>query len=264
MPADDVPHDDVDVPENGEPLSAPPATTIPRWVKVVAGVLSLAAAAHLAVTALWVAPSSVVPRAVSAPLSGYMEPVFQQNWSLFAPTPIRVENSLEVRFLDADLEATDWVDATALELTTLTHHVLPSRAGRPTRALVTDARAQLTRLSPEELAVLGGHYHHDAWPRLREALLAVDGPSSAARIDRVLTYDKVMAAYATELARATETAVEPAYVQFRIVRQPARPFADRGGELPEPTVLTFGRRPMYEFSGQDSESFTAAVERFRS
>ncbi|WP_265522028.1 DUF5819 family protein [Oerskovia flava] len=242
------------------------ATQVRTWQKVVAGVLSLVVGAHLAATFLWIAPSNPVRQSVAEPLTTYMHPFFQQNWSLFAPAPIAVGHSLEVRSFDAELEPTAWTDVTALEMTNLTHEVLPSRASRPTRFLAASARAQFNRLSDDELAALGGHYHSDAWPRLREAMLAAEGSSSTQRIDTVLSYDRTMAAYATEFARATAgtTGAEPVYVQFRVVRQPSRTFERRDGDLPDPTVYTFGRRPMYEYADQDSEKFREAIERFQS
>lgn len=129
--------------------------------------------------------------------------------------------------------------------------------------LAARAGAQFRKLSDAELQVLGGHYHENAWPRLAEALGEAEGSSSEARRDLVLAYDRAMAAYATEFVRATVTEIEPAYVQFRVVRQPAARFSARDGEPPAATTYTFGRRPLYEFPRQDSDAFRAAIERFR-
>ncbi|WP_407320817.1 DUF5819 family protein [Isoptericola halotolerans] len=231
---------------------------------IVAGVLGLVVAAHTATTFLWIAPENAFSRAAEEPLESAMDPVFQQNWSLFAPTPINVGNSLEVRALDADLEATAWVDVTDLEITAnFTHQLLPNRGSRPTRMLAARAHAQFSKLSDDELEVLGQHYHEDAWPRLAEALDDAEGASSAARRELVLDYDRTMAAYATEFARATATELDSVYVQFRVVRQRATPFLQRDGAPSEPKTYTFGRRPMYEFPRQDSDAFDEAIERFQ-
>ncbi len=241
------------------------ATTASRatWVKLVAVALALVVGAHAAATFLWIAPQNAITRAAAEPLEAYMEPVFQQNWSLFAPTPINVENSLEVRALDEDLNATEWLDVTDLEISAnFTHHLFPNRASRPTRMLAARAGAQFRQLSDAELEVLGDHYHEDAWPRLAEALEEAEGSSSPARRKLVLDYDRTMAAYATEIARATVTELEPSYVQFRVVRQPAARFSARDSAPPAATTYTFGRRPMYEFPRQDSDAFREAIERF--
>ncbi|GAA1991917.1 hypothetical protein GCM10009718_32050 [Isoptericola halotolerans] len=213
---------------------------------------------------MWIAPENAFSRAVDEPLESAMDPVFQQNWSLFAPTPINVENSLEVRAFDADLEPSPWVDVTDLEITAnFTHHLLPNRGSRPTRMLAARAYAQFNKLSDAELASLGNHYHQDAWLRLAEALEDADGASPAARRNLALQYDKVMAAYATEYVRATVTDLDPVYVQFRVVRQRATPFLQRGAPPSDPTIYTFGRRPMYEFPRQDSDAFGDAIARFQ-
>ncbi|WP_166848668.1 DUF5819 family protein [Isoptericola sp. BMS4] len=240
--------------------SAPP---IPRWVVVVAAALALVVLVHSAATALWIAPRNPVSQAAAEPLGKVMDPMFQQSWSLFAPTPINVANSLEVRAFDADLNATEWVDVTDVEISAnFTHQLFPNRASRPTRMLAARAHAQFIKLTDDERHALGGHYHHDAWPRLAEALEEADGSSSAARRRLVLAYDKTMAAYATEYVRATVTELDPVYVQFRVVRQRAAPYASRD-EVPQAIAYTFGRRPMYEFSRQDSEAFREAIERFQ-
>jgi hypothetical protein len=238
-------------------------STIPRWVVVVSAGLALVVLVHTAATALWIAPRNPVSEAVAAPLGETMNPMFQQSWSLFAPTPINVANSLEVRAFDADLDATEWVDVTDVEISAnFTHHLFPNRASRPTRMLAARAHAQFIKLTDDERHSLGGHYHGNAWPRLAEALEEADGSSSAARRRQVLAYDKAMAAYATEYVRATVTEIDPAYVQFRVVRERVVPYASRGDAAPKQTVYTFGRRPMYEFDRQDSEAFREAIERF--
>ncbi|NOW00300.1 DUF5819 family protein [Isoptericola chiayiensis] len=226
--------------------------------------LALIVTVHAAATFLWIAPRNAISTALSGPLDRAMDPMFQQNWSLFAPTPINVANSLEVRALDVELAPTPWVDVTDLEISAnFTHHLLPNRASLPTRMLAARAHAQFSKLSDAELEVLGGHYHQDAWPRLAEALEAVDGPSSQARLDLVIEYDRTMAAYATEFARATATGTEPAYVQFRVARVRVTPYIRRDEQSHDPSYYTFGRRPMYEFDRQDSDRFARAIERFQ-
>lgn len=237
---------------------------VPRWARILAGVVSLVVAVHLVATALWVGPSNAIKDSVAAPLTSYMTPMFEQNWSLFAPVPIGIEYSLEVRAFDAELEPTDWTDVTALEVSNLLHTPLPSRATRMTRTLASTVRGQHRRLTEEERTVLAGSYHQDAWARLQAAFDQLDDDSGTARQRYVLRLDRAMTAYATEFTRAVWADHEPRFVQTRIVELSAPP-PDAGDDHERARrERTFGRRPMLEYPGQDSETFADAIERFRS
>ncbi|AYY12374.1 hypothetical protein EF847_06295 [Actinobacteria bacterium YIM 96077] len=237
----------------------------PVWLKVIAGILSAAVAAHLAATALFVGPDNAAKETFEEPLDSYMLPFFQQNWSLFAPTPIRTERSMYVRGWFDDENHTEWVNVTELELkAAIEHNLLPSRAGIATRRLATRIASHHSRINGDEQEVLTGHYHSNAWSRLRERLMEQEDRSSATRISYLLRYDRTMAAYATQFVYAwwgEDAGVK--YVQVKTVDQRAPAFANRHGESePKPREREFGRRPLIEFEGQDRDAFAAAIERF--
>ncbi|TDE00424.1 DUF5819 family protein [Jiangella asiatica] len=237
----------------------------PVWIKVVAGMLGGLLCAHLLATAVFVGPANAAKETLGASLTDYMEPYFQQEWSLFAPTPISVGYSLHVRgWYDAETP-TDWVDVTEVEVEgNILHSLAPSRAGIVTRRLAGNMRKQYNDLTVEERAVLAGDYHENAWPRMEEAMLAADEHSSDARISYVLRLDRAMAAYATQFAWAwwgRDAGIE--YVEFQIVETRAPRFDERDSD-PSVTTREFGRRPLYQYEGQDSEAFAEAIERFRS
>ncbi|NEE00933.1 DUF5819 family protein [Phytoactinopolyspora halotolerans] len=240
--------------------------TRPAWLKALAAVLGAAVTAHLAATAIFVGPDNVAKDAWDEPLDSYMEPFFQQNWSLFAPNPIDTEHHLYVRgWYDAE-RPTEWVDVTELEIQdAITHNLTPSRAGKVTTKLASRIGRQRAKLTNEEQKALEAHYHDDAWDRLEARMLEGDH-SPSGRISYVLRYDETITAYATQFAYAwwgEDAGLQ--YVQFKIVEQDAAPFARRKDDSDRPTrVREFGRRPFVEFDGQDRESFAAAIERFAS
>lgn len=222
-------------------------------------------AAHMAVTALFVGPDNAVKEAMEEPLNNYMVPVFQQNWSLFAPKPIDTERSLLVRGWYSDQRHTEWVDVTDLELdAAVRHNLTPSRVGIVTRRLATRIGQQHARLNSAERLALAGNYHTDAWDRLEARMMSADDRSPGGRIAYVLRYDRTITAYATQFAYARwgeDAGLK--YVQFKTVEQDAKSFADRLSEVETRTSeREFGRRPMIEFDGQDREAFAAAVGRF--
>ncbi|WP_166356039.1 DUF5819 family protein [Phytoactinopolyspora limicola] len=237
--------------------------TRPAWLKFLAGVLGLAVGAHLAVTALFVGPNNAAKDSLKEPMNAYMLPMFQQNWSLFAPRPIGTERTLFVRGWYNDQRHTEWVNVTDLEIdAAVLHNLTPSRVGIVTRRAATRIGQQHARMTSEERFALASHYHHDAWDRLRARMMREDDRSPASRISYVLRYDQAITAYATQFAYAwwgEDAGVK--YVQFKTEESRAPSFANRDRQ---PTVVTreFGRRPLIEHDGQDREAFAAAIERF--
>jgi hypothetical protein len=238
---------------------------------------------HFVATFLWTAPGFLTGGADDKPASGadtgalsaYMTPVFAQNWSVFAPSPLRVEYALRVRGVyprdDGGLTPGPWIDATAVELRALTGRPFPGAGERPARRLASDTRAAYLAL-PEEARVVvlrsppdapaPEHAPHGPWPALRASLL--DAGAAPGVVDDYLAQDRTLAAYATQVLRAADAADGPAsgtgapgpaaaYVQARIVRHVVPPYGAR--DRPEPSGLTVGARPPYTVAGQDDAAF---------
>jgi hypothetical protein len=80
---------------------------------------------HAALTILLASPPNPAQLALSDALTAYQRPHFQQNWQLFAPTPISDERILLLRARVGDGNAarvTDYVDITSPDLAT-THEL---------------------------------------------------------------------------------------------------------------------------------------------
>lgn len=251
------------------PTDDPPASRVvdpsetpvlSRWQVAIAAVLLGVVAAHVAATFLWVQPATPVRNALAGPLTSYMTPMFQQNWSLFAPNPVQDQYLLEVRGVRADLSTTPWLTPSADELAGLRRSVLPGRDVRLTAELSRSASQAVGALPDAARGYVGWSYHHDAPTRLRDAMAATDGGTVTPAMRTALDYDEVLTAYATQyvLARAPQEVV--AYVQYRIVRQTATGYygEDRGTTTREVTVAS-GRRPLTTVAGQDAAGFAAHV-----
>lgn len=88
------------------------------WSRALVGGMALAVAAvaivHLAATFLYNAPANPVSQRYTRSVNWWMEPLFSQNWRLFAPNPISENLRIEARAsLDPDGRATGWVDLSA-------------------------------------------------------------------------------------------------------------------------------------------------------
>ncbi|MFI2486792.1 DUF5819 family protein [Promicromonospora kroppenstedtii] len=282
------------------PAAQPEAPAVPARVRGLVVVVWVVLLAHLAATFIWAAPGYLTGRPASERstgvpaagahdvLAGYMTPVFAQNWSLFAPSPVHVEYSLRVRGVyadgpDGDLVPGPWIDATAVEVRALTGHVLPAATERPSRRLATDLRTAFLTLPADGRAVLlvspvaagpaadggsGGSAADAApWADLRAELLDAGGTPDV--VDDYLGNDRAAAAYATQVLRAAgdeagpagagpagagaETPAAPVLVQASILRQEVAP--QGSGARPAPSELVLGARPPVVVPGQDDAAF---------
>ncbi|MBD1373138.1 hypothetical protein IC620_12310 [Hazenella sp. IB182357] len=67
---------------------------------------------HLMFTVLYLTPFNPVKAKYSFVINGYMEPVFSQNWRLFAPNPASTNNKFLVRAEFRGGKKSDWLDLT--------------------------------------------------------------------------------------------------------------------------------------------------------
>lgn len=67
---------------------------------------------HMFFTLLYLTPFNPVKAKHSFTVNAYMEPVFSQNWRLFAPNPASTNNKFLVRAELGDGEITEWQDLT--------------------------------------------------------------------------------------------------------------------------------------------------------
>nr|WP_284295077.1 DUF5819 family protein [Luteimicrobium album] len=200
--------------------------------------------------------------AVNAPLRSYMLPLFQQNWSLFAPNPVADQYLLEVRGVSKDLTTTPWLTPSADELEGLRHSVLPDRTVRLTSELSRSAARAINGLPDEAEKYVGWNYHYDAWNRLRDDMASTNHGSVSTAIDTALGYDEVLTLYATQFLAATpHDGIDVTYVQYRIVRdQTESYYSTARGTTSRTTVVTSGRRPLETRPGQDRKGFSAFVD----
>jgi hypothetical protein len=87
--------------------------------------------AHFSIAAFSQAPLSPAKIQLHGVISGYLEPYFTQNWSLFAPDPTKDDQGIVVRAKCADGAVTDYYDVTGpLIKETQEDRFFPSRTVR--------------------------------------------------------------------------------------------------------------------------------------
>ena len=114
---------------------APPERSGPSFlVEAATGsavVLCLAASLlHVLLVFLHVAPPNVVSQRYSSQINGWIYPVFEQSWRLFAPDPEPVTRQILARTMhtapDGSEQMSDWFDLTAVDESAVEHNFFPS------------------------------------------------------------------------------------------------------------------------------------------
>jgi hypothetical protein len=236
--------------------------TRPPVVRVIMVLAILFTAWHIFATFLWIAPASGLRQAVPGDvLTRYMIPMHGQSWSVFAPEPINGDYRLQVRAVVSEngtTRTTDWVDATAAEVTMLTHNLAPPRASIQAIELASRFKGAWDALSAEQQEIVAlGYYTGTDWRERLTAALYATGDAGVA--DDYMAIERVITAYSTQVAYAM-WGDGVGQVQFIVSRQNVIPFAQRNnpdaerpGVQPAPT----GWRGVIEEPGQSRENFAS-------
>lgn len=252
----------------GTGMSGAPAHPRRSWVvRGVALVAVLLTGWHLFASFLWISPPSELRALVPGDLlSSYMLPWYGQSWSVFAPEPINGDYRLRVRAVvdrgtDASgapvLEVTDWVDATAIELSMSRYSLFPPRAaGLATQQASALLNAWTELTDEQQQAVTLASDPGDDWPdRMRDELIALGGGAS---VDDYIAQERSTAAYATQVALAVWGDSAVSQVQFEVSRQNVVPFEQRNdpdAERPDPQIASTGWRAPIVLPGQSTAPF---------
>ncbi|MFD9420768.1 DUF5819 family protein [Streptomyces goshikiensis] len=89
---------------------------------------------HVVLVFLHVAPSNPVSQRYSAQVNGWVFPLFEQNWRLFAPDPDSFNRKILARTAHTDskgsVQVTPWFDLAAVDHSAVDHNVFPSHTSQ--------------------------------------------------------------------------------------------------------------------------------------
>lgn len=146
MPAQETPVAGTDPATGKPPPDGPPVESEPvdpedpearsprvQMVAAVVAVLMVVGVAfHLLFVGLHVAPENQASRKYSEDIRGWVYPLFEQNWKLFAPDPlavnIRVNARVQYRGADGTVTESEWMDLTGDDVAHIQGNPFPSKA----------------------------------------------------------------------------------------------------------------------------------------
>lgn len=221
---------------------------------------------HIFASFSWISPPSELRTVVPGNmLSSYMLPWFGQSWSVFAPEPINGDYRFMVRAIVptaegqpvGSYEATDWVDATAVELSMSEYNLFPPRAAILSTQQATKFLNSWKTLTVEQKEVTSlGYYEGDNW--LARMRVDLNESGEEAKVTEYIIQERYTAAYAAQVAFAVWGEERVTQVQFQVSRQNIIPFEERNNpdaQKPEPEIADTGWRGIIEMPMQSNEDF---------
>ena len=197
--------------------------SLPPVAWVSTGLAALVVATHMTMTFLHVAPVNPMKVEHETAVARWTEPLFDQNWKLFAPDPIAVDQGILVRARLADGTETTFVDIVTPYLVDKHHNLLASRAGYQVTGVLTrflEARELVVAdLDTDDVAAAGLF--------LEAAQLA-----DADEADRFVYDQSLLDLRDSALAHlgATAPASEVTALQLRVVQHEFPRFSERDDE----------------------------------
>ena len=234
------------------------------WVRGAAVALALVLSFHFAATALWVSPAAPLYDALAPVLNPYMQPFFQQGWSLFAPDPPEGDYAflLRARWTDrstGQLRTSGWVDVTTREWSGILHNPLHSRSDMDTDELSRILSGDQGNLSDNQTSIVERDYSHSGWGHLLAELSAQKG-ADPGLLEAYVRHERVAAAFATQYAYALwGSDIEAVQVRLRYTPVPDFEYRADKDALPEDSFTYYGWRPTVVFDGQSQKNFAEAV-----
>ncbi|MFF4263402.1 DUF5819 family protein [Streptomyces virginiae] len=129
-PVPQQPHDEAAVPGN-RPVAA---RAVKAGLRTAVALCLMMALVHVVLVFLHVAPSNPVSKRYSSQVNGWVYPLFEQNWRLFAPDPDSFNRKILARTAHTDSEGsvqvTPWFDLAAVDHSAVDHNVFPSHTSQ--------------------------------------------------------------------------------------------------------------------------------------
>jgi len=227
-------------------------------VAVVIGVIT-----HMFFTFVYNVPTERIrSRLPTGAAAAYMEPLFVQDYKIFAPDPASADHQLWVRAWlddgDGETITTEWLDVTDVELSVRYRQVL-----RKHLTIIGAERlmSAYSRLSTPQKDVVSGNYHRAGLDQLFQDLLDADPDGDRAAAATFVRSTRFVDAFATQVAFARGATPENlAAVQTRVVYDPVIRWDDRNdpdAERPAATITDTGWRRPLEYPDQDRDAFAS-------
>lgn len=238
----------------------------------VVWLLTAVALVHSVLIMLWVMPDNPTRQAVGAErLASYINPYFEQSWSVFAPTPRRGGENVVIRAYvgdpdkPEDAKVSPWFDITADEDARIKYLANPSRIHSATRRVGGNLNATIAGFTPQQTTLIRGNYVQDPVSVLSKRLREINraGPAGVARVKEFDTNQEIMTRFVSMYAKA-RWGKDVTLVQMRVGHRSVPNFNVRHDQkfLDVPfTYYVFGWRNVIAAPADAQAAFDKYVEK---
>lgn len=251
----------------GQAPSASVNGTPGRGARIALWIVFAAVTLHSAAIALWVSPPNILKDRVGYDrLRSYVQPMFDQAWSVFAPEADNGYDLFEIRGTLRDgssEEQTPWVKVTEREVgPEIRYHPFPSRATVITDRLAADQLSRFNELSDDQQHVLDGAEIDVSVEEQGERLLAAASTDAEREAARAYTRtETAIERYLSGIAYGLwgERAVGIEYRQYQVF---VPKYQQRDGERQKTTGYLFASkvRPVQDLTDAEKRSFRAYAD----
>lgn len=213
---------------------------------------------HGFATVAWLSGSATLMGLVGQErVSAYINPMFAQNWSVFAPEPSKTNSELSVQGRLEDGSTTDWFNVSAIDVEqSILHHPVPSRLYLTNFSLMAHYEGAVNRLPQPAQSVPTESYVGTDWlTELKSALPAGTAPAETDFIETYVKNERAITGLSASIARVRWEQPLQA-VRFRIVNVDVPLYAERDNAeyRPEPEEFISGWREPVPVPGMDLEA----------
>ena len=237
--------------------------------RAVTWVIAAALAVHGVLVLLWVAPGNPMRDAVgTVRLANYINPHWEQSWSVFAPTPRRISDSVRIRAVmkekGKEPKATEWVDVTADVTAKVRYDMTPARIEEATRRLGARVNGVMFNFNATQRELVKAGYITTSTKDLAEALNKTrgNGRGTPDQVQQYITADESLRRFATAYASARWDG-EVQQIQYLVGYQMVPAYASRNevklSEVPVRTWITGWRGPA-KVSAAEQRAFDSYVK----
>lgn len=239
--------------------------------RVVSYLLIALVLAHTVVIALWAGPKNPIKEAIgTSKIRSYVNPVFEQDWHIFAPTPKRVSTEMDFRAqvldpVSGEVSVTPWHALIAGEDSMIHHNPFPPRTAFSARRTSLPLHNAANAMNEDQKAVITQDYAGAEPQVLAQALKKVptDGGASNSEVTKYLQYDEMATALATVTAAVLYEGQIVA-VEYRTAKGAVPDFADRHHRTLDDVVkkqIDYGWRLSPSVTDVEVEHFAAYAKR---
>lgn len=192
----------------------------------------------------------------------HLSPYFTQNWRLFAPNPIAQDRNLRFQGSyvgeSGDVETTDWVDWSVVELDLIRHRLVGNRGGYVTSKLIESLSSVRRRLTTDQrnLTLQSDFTSPPTWDELTDEL--VDAGADPGAVRSYVLYERATTRLAGDVLAARFPDVELVAVRYAVQITPVLPYHRRDLSDDDAQVV---REPYERLAGWREPVESTAAER---